>query len=469
MVGENTSAFGIPQSLIMNLVELEKEEYAILFSTQNANGDTTYQMYRYAYDKTVKAKPSQILTVYGLEESNAVRQAIVKYQQKHPDVGIEYKTANVEEGTGTKADSIRALNTELLGGSGADVIMLDGLPVESYIEKGVLGDLSDVLQAAEKESELRDNLIDPYKQDGKIYEIPTRYGIPILGGSSEKTEIVKSADALKEYMKSHEWNDIMEGVEKDSLMSLLTNIYYTDIVDEKQNINTQLLAELIEIAGKAEKSEDVSSVFIYGGAEGQRTSDWNVGKIGDTGKKDTVFTQEMKGIQGMMIPFHYLRKASAYPSDINGIYVPHDIAGINKASENKDLAEDFIKMLLSDDVQEVDVESGFPVNENAIKAWIQSIDENPDEEGSGLSISASPSSTDGVEDSEPVSENITFPKQSEVQALADMGKKLTVPVQKDDIIGEMILDGAKTYFDGSQSAEEAAKDIAKKAATYLAE
>ena len=56
-----------------------------------------------------------------------------------------------------------------------------------------------------------------------------------------------------------------------------------------------------------------------------------------------------------------------------------------------------------------------------------------------------------------------------MKSLAETGKKLTVPVQKDDIIREMILDGAKTYFDGSTSAEEAAEDIAEKADTYLAE
>ena len=158
----------------------------------------------------------------------------------------------------------------------------------------------------------------------------------------------------------------------------------------------------------------------------------------------------------MMLPYHYLRKEGASPSDVNGIFVPHDIAGINKASKNTDLAEDFVKMLLSEEVQSIDVENGFPVNEQAMEAWIQSVEETPDEEGGGLSITVG-------------EEVITFPHQSEVKSLAEIGKKLTVPVQKDDIIGEMILDGAKTYFDGSRSAEEAAEDIAEKADTYLAE
>jgi len=42
-------------------------------------------------------------------------------------------------------------------------------------------------------------------------------------------------------------------------------------------------------------------------------------------------------------------------------------------------------------------------------------------------------------------------------------------VQTDDVIGEMMLDEAKNYFDGTSSSEEAAKAAASKADTYLAQ
>lgn len=41
-------------------------------------------------------------------------------------------------GSTTVSDTIRALNTELLGGNGADLLVLDGLPAESYIKRGFL-------------------------------------------------------------------------------------------------------------------------------------------------------------------------------------------------------------------------------------------------------------------------------------------------------------------------------------------
>lgn len=159
----------------------------------------------------------------------------------------------------------------------------------------------------------------------------------------------------------------------------------------------------------------------------------------------------------------------AVPADVNEIYTPHDIVGINKASKNIELAEEFVKVLLSEEIQSVDIEGGFPVNMPAMKAWIDDIDEEPGENAAEIGVSSSASATEDGERGEPVEDIIRLPSKSEVQSLAELGKKLVVPVQKDDIIGEMILDGAKTYFDGSRSAEEAAADIAEKADTYLSE
>ena len=53
----------------------------------------------------------------------------------------------------TAEDAIKALNTEIMAGNGPDVIMLDGLPIESYLAKGMLADLSENLKAVEEKEE----------------------------------------------------------------------------------------------------------------------------------------------------------------------------------------------------------------------------------------------------------------------------------------------------------------------------
>ena len=54
------------------------------------------------------------------------------FQLEHPDVRVELIDGQITSGSTTVSDTIRALNTELLGGNGADLLVLDGLPAESY-------------------------------------------------------------------------------------------------------------------------------------------------------------------------------------------------------------------------------------------------------------------------------------------------------------------------------------------------
>ena len=65
-----------------------------------------------------------------------MRQAASMFQLAHPDVRVELIDGQTEAGSTTVSDTIRALNTELLSGNGADVLVLDGLPADAYIEKG---------------------------------------------------------------------------------------------------------------------------------------------------------------------------------------------------------------------------------------------------------------------------------------------------------------------------------------------
>ena len=91
-------------------------------------------MARYTYKKDMPVSADDTLTVYGLKENKTVQQAISLFQTQNPDVKVDYSYA-VGEHEKPTSDDIRNLNTELLGGNGADVLILDRLPVDSYIEK----------------------------------------------------------------------------------------------------------------------------------------------------------------------------------------------------------------------------------------------------------------------------------------------------------------------------------------------
>ena len=141
------------------------------------NSAGTDMIKHYTYDPEIPSVPGKTLTVYGLDLGSAetVRQAASMFQLAHPDVRVELIDGQTEAGSTTVSDTIRALNTELLSGNGADVLVLDGLPADAYMEKGVLLDLRETLKPMLEANEFGENITGPFTAaDGGIYRIPAR-------------------------------------------------------------------------------------------------------------------------------------------------------------------------------------------------------------------------------------------------------------------------------------------------------
>ncbi len=54
---------------------------------------------------------------------------------------------------------------------GSDILVLDGLPTESYIKKGILADLNPVL--GDLKEELLPSVLSAYTVEGNMYMLPT--------------------------------------------------------------------------------------------------------------------------------------------------------------------------------------------------------------------------------------------------------------------------------------------------------
>ena len=75
-------------------------------------------------------------------------------QASHPEVYVQYEVGMGDTAVKEEADAINRLNTELMAGNGPDVLVLNGLPWESYQEKEILGDFSGCLRTSIKEGDM---------------------------------------------------------------------------------------------------------------------------------------------------------------------------------------------------------------------------------------------------------------------------------------------------------------------------
>lgn len=117
------------------------------FFVTTVDCDNRYEIFRYTYSEMVDSKPQTRVKAYSLRDSPELRQSVIKFQNKNPDIFISLEIGVDGEQSGASvSDALRALNTEIMAGNGPDILLLDGLPVNSYIEKGLLTDLSQIVK-----------------------------------------------------------------------------------------------------------------------------------------------------------------------------------------------------------------------------------------------------------------------------------------------------------------------------------
>lgn len=159
--------------------------------------DTANTIYRYHYDETLPTHAETTLEVWSLQDSATARAAVNLYKQEHPEVDVTFTIAiadDAQDETAARNDALTQLNTELLAGEGPDLLLLDGVDYETYIQKGLLADLSDVLPL----SDLQKNLSDPFIENGKVYTMPARFNVPILIGDEGSLEGLTDLAAVQQ-------------------------------------------------------------------------------------------------------------------------------------------------------------------------------------------------------------------------------------------------------------------------------
>ncbi len=132
---------------------------------------------RYEYDPELPTQPQQQLVVYSMEKDNIVKKLVADFQASHPEVYVRYEVGQKDSGI-QEADAIHALNTEIVAGNGPDVLVLNGLPWESYGEKGILADMGQELEGSLAEGKLFPSVFEAFQMEGAQYVVPV--SLPFL-------------------------------------------------------------------------------------------------------------------------------------------------------------------------------------------------------------------------------------------------------------------------------------------------
>lgn len=422
----------------------------------------------YTYDKDMPSAPSETLTIFGLDlDSTAtIQQAASMFQLKHPDVRVELIGGQEDAGSTTVSDTIRALNTELLGGNGADILILDGLPVESYIEKGVLEDMSGVLSPMISSGQLISQAVTPYTEEGGgIYQIPVRMILLATYGDQEAIDSLTSMEAMRNYQSDPSHLPLRAKTRYDNLMRQMISMFYDEIVDSSTGKlrpgKIKELLETVKVLGDAcgakpsfDESEDGGRGYVYNmvrSPEGLLGSEYD--KV-DSGRS-AIAIDKIQGMYDTMLPLAVMKKHGYHMETVNDSYLPNGTIGINQASAKRELAEEFVLFALGEEVQSSDLMDGLPVNTRAVSTWIERKDQEI--------ISVAASGDDGFQIAG------SWPNEEERQMIFDLASRTTRPVRTDRVLADLLINETKGFFEGSISLEQAAQNAQNKADLYFSE
>lgn len=338
---------------------------------------TRSQLLRYDYDPALVRPETRTLTVYSLEENPTVRQAVSQCMLEHPELEVEYEVG-MQEGL-EKEDAIKQLNTRLLAGEAPDVLILDGLPVDSLVEQGLLTDLSSLVDTEGLYPAARAG-----EQDGKLWYVAGRMKLPLLlGAGYEPPESLEQlAQAVENGPQLHTQSTLSDraalGQPPEEIAAVLLPGMRDTLLHSGQ-IDRAALEEFYTLVGRlcsAAGPEIYEQFWRSEQMEEKFGSSWIDGV--------TFFPQDaaaqlktLDSLNELCFAFYYKEADDAVDLGqycVRGVpgaqrvYVPSVMAGIPAGQEETADAAIFLEKLLSHPVQQYEMDDGLPVRPESLQS-----------------------------------------------------------------------------------------------------
>ncbi len=462
LIDGSLTSLGSPDVGLITMETAENNEFYVL-----AVDSQSVRLLHYTYSKDTAAVPGTEVRAWSLRENSELLQNISQYQKENPDVYVTLDIGSTEENGVTASDALKNLSTEIMAGNGPDLLVLDGLPMDSYLEKGMLEDLTDV---ADQGEHLFTNLLENMKQDGKIYGIPLRFALPLVEGKKqdlEKIHDLKSLADLAEELKGQDsektlYNPYYDGF---ALAAQLYDACSPAWIQEDGKIAEEKLTEFYTQVGRIfdPESYPITNSNVLGEYSQTFTSSIGGGTLELYCDKLLLnFGNICSGTDLAMLATTVKEKEEIGYQPLTGqaahVFLPKAVMGISTKSKEKEESKKFLQFLLTKDAQTAAQGGGLPVNQEALEFLIDNI-----YDGSTFGSSRSDDPDSYVE------MTIHKPDADAVGQFIDYVKEADTPALTNEIIREAVLEQASDCVEGKITPEEAVKAVTEKVSLYLAE
>ena len=385
------------------------------------------------------------LTIWGLEENASIKSALTQFRKDHPTVRVVYEIATHESGVQTTDDIIRKFNTDLFAGNAADLILLDGLHMDTYVKRELLYDLSKDL------ADIKPKLLPGVQTllEENSYAVPLRSVLPLTIGNQEIL-----SDSLHDFLQKSSGQQPVE-LTAENIFDICFHFFQEGFSLNKSGVTKQEIATFLDLCKKAADNWRLTgtpkNMFSFEAADSNRDAVMDIAWA----EADFAFSYAF-GLNQFCFMLDSIDQLSSkgigYHAAGNSFF-PQGMLAINAQSQNKELAVKFIRKALSQKQQEADLSNGFPVHTKALDTW--------NSRHSQVMIGAG--SWDGK------SWNTQWPSETAIQKFLQHVKVADTPVFIDRYTQDLLKTEAVRVILGETSAQDAAEQIINQLELYYEE
>lgn len=442
---------------------------------------------RFTYDPNLPSTPAESLSVYSLKDSYSIRTAISLYQINHPEVYVDYEIGMAEGEAVTREDALKKLNTQIVAGEGPDVLMMDGLPMDSYIEKGLLLDLTDLMGDLSREVDFYENLYQAMAKDGKIYVVPAEVYLPAVLGREEYVSGIKDlasiADEICRLREDNPGKDIIYNCNEKAIMKafapIAAPVWKTDNGEINQDAIREFLTQMkriydAQMDGINEKSLE----------EHRWTEEYNAKEFGEDwmyditqyGNNEVYFAGDYLQLSmGVTTyPYGYMSLTSVVKNKgledavfkpakglCDNVYIPATMLGINAASGKMERAEEFFREFMGKEVQTA--LGSYVINKEALEESFQPEEGYVSSDGEyGIMAMID-------EDGRETYFSVFVTTEEEMAVFRSWLESSDTPYIADIVLEKTVFEAGEKYIQEEQSLEETLAEIEQQLAIYLSE
>ncbi len=461
----------------MNGIAAPTEDTILVLTTtyHQKSGANTYELGTLTKTPADQLPQRTILTLGAEYLDDTIRNAVIAYNRKSNDYRItlvDYSQYNTED---DYTKSTEQLDRDVISGNCPDIISLSTGHEARYIAKGVLADMSALMDKDDSVSmdQLVSSALQAYTVGGKLYGMPTSFSLQTVLASlklvgdrtswtiSELGEIIDGLD---------EGTQVMTYTSQDSFLNMMTYQNLSQFVDfgaATCSFDSDEFKQLLAVSAKLPTQDEIDQALnsdTYGVSNQDEYSMLQSGDLLMTTSYLSGYSYSMKEFYNVCNKDHGIVPIGYPLSSGNGVKL--SVSGglaISAKSKNIDAAWDFVKTMLDDSIQQ-DLWD-FPVTRSALDTLLQDAAQPEtyvDENGETQVVESSTY----IGDTEYTMEPLTQEQVEDFKSLID-GAFCSGSYDAD--IMNIISEESAAYFSGDKTADDVAKLIQNRVSIYLGE